>query len=749
MSEVEDASWGDGEMVDDVGATSGGLVNLQDVRPRVEALIGADPAGALELLAQIARWPDSTRRLEDNVWMYATSGRLLQQTGSAERALEQYSRAFRLEPRDRALVEAYADLLFENDRFEEGLRVVQQLLLHHKRELPPEALGGIYRRLGASYEALGHLQKARTAFEKALEQHSQDRIALTGLLRVVAEAEEPSEVIRVRQKLVRSLHDPAQRSIAMIALGDDWRNEFNDPGRALDVYEQALHEDSHNLTALERIANVGAEVGDWRRVSRAYFTLSELSEDPIEKADWLIKASTVARDELWEADKALNGFRVALKLNPTRLDAFKAVTSILVDGKKWDDLEQAYLQVITDNVERGTSNDKVLAVLWSKLGDLYRFHMNRENDAIFAYGQSCERAPDALHLHAAVVDLAEVNTDHLDKAVLHLREMMRLDNADAAALERLGKVYMRQKAFDRALCVYRVLDHVGVALDEKAKGFVDRFNTPTFRPIEKPLNASLLRQFVYHEALDNDLSKLFAALKPGLEEWVGEDKSTHGLKRKDRVKVEEPLAFNNIYRSIGAALGWSELPELWHKPEQVGLINGKLVPPGLIAGRDLLGSGREEYMAFTIAKQLFLFLPPFYLGAIRPATDLGAFMKLAAFHARPDLTPGNLDRGSESALKSIKKRVKGKDFELMKASIDNLSQRKADIGAWVDAVDDCANRVGLLFADDVDVCREYLASEPQQIGTRTLDERMKPLLDYAVSEKFMTLREQLGIAIAS
>ena len=37
---------------------------------------------------------------------------------------------------------------------------------------------------------------------------------------------------------------------------------------------------------------------------------------------------------------------------------------------------------------------------------------------------------------------------------------------DAPLLERLGKVYMRQKAFDRALCVYRVLDHVGMPLEK-------------------------------------------------------------------------------------------------------------------------------------------------------------------------------------------------------------------------------------------------------------------------------------------
>lgn len=754
MTDVEDASWADGEV--DEGSEPAGssheLVDFAAVRNQVEQFL-ADEAHeeARDLLEQVSRWPDSTRYLEDNVWLYEQLATLQRAGGAIEDALASYARGFELEPRERTLVEDYADLLFENDNFEQGLKVVQQLLLHHRRALPPEELAGIYRRLGASYEALGHFQKSRTAYEKALEQHGGDQLALTGLLRVVAEVAEPMEVIRVRQKLVKSLQNPRARSMALLALGDDWVNEFNDPGRALDIYDQAFHEDPLNHASLQRVARIGSEVGDWRRVSRAYFTLADLTDDDREKADWICKASTVARDELWEADKALRGFRTALELDPSRLDAFKAVTSILVDSKKWSELEAAYLQVINANIERGIDKPNVLAALWQQLGNLYRLHLSQEDEAVVAYEQAAGYMPNNLHLHSSVVDLAESRSDHLDKAVFHLREMMRLSPDDAQLLERLGKVYLRMKAVDRALCVFRVLDHAGVPLDEKAKGFVDRFDTAMFRPVESHVTPSLLKQYVYHEAMDNDLSNLFAALKVGLDEWIGEDKSKYGLKRKNRVKTEEPLAFNNIYRSIGQSLGWKELPELWLRPEQVGLINGALVPEGLIAGEELLGSGREEFMAFIIAKQLFLFLRPFYLASIRPPTDLQIFFLLAASHVRPDIEMNETSREMESALKAIKKRVRGKDFEQMKAAVDRLARqgREVDINAWAETVEDCANRVGLIFSDDLNACREYLQIEPQQVGTRSVDQRMRALLDYAVSEKFMELREKLGIAVAS
>ncbi len=752
MSDVEDTAWADGEVEEAPAAeapesTSMELVDFRKVREHVaEFRAAGETEMVAQLLGQIARWPDSTRYLEDNVWMHHNLGSARRAQGDLEGAREHFARGFELEPRDLDLLRDYSELLFDTQEFEEGLRVMQSLLLHHKRSMKSKELAGIYRGLGATYEALEKYDRSRTAFEKALEHDGSDQIALTGLLRVVAETAEPMEVIRVRQKLIRSLGAPEARSMALLALGDDWLNEFNDSGRALDVYEQARYEHPQNKHALQRIARVGSEVGDWRRVARAYYDLADIADDSKERAEWIVRASLVARDELWESDKALEGFTTALQLDPTRLDAFKAITSILVDSQKWDKLEEAYVKVITANVEAGTAEPKLLAVLWQKLGDLYKTHLDREGDAIFAYDQAAARLPDNIHLHAATADLAESNADHYDKAVEHLREMIRLSPDDAAILERLGKVYLRMKKVDRALCMFRVLSHVGYRIDEKAQGFVDRLDTAMFRPIDAALTPLVLRRGVYHESLDDNVNHVFSALKVGLEEWTGEAHSKYGLKRRDRVKIEEQLAFNNIYRSIGKSLGYENLPELWHKPEQKGLVNGALVPEGLIAGDELLGSGREEFMAFIIAKQLFLFMRPFYLPAIRPATDLQVFFVLGAAHVRPNIPVDLSSKELESAMKAIKKRVKGKDAEMLKNALDRLPAQ-VDVPRWVEAVEDTANRIGLLFSDDLNACREYLQVEPRSIGQRSVDERMSALLTYAVSEKYLNLREELGIAV--
>jgi hypothetical protein len=211
------------------------------------------------------------------------------------------------------------------------------------------------------------------------------------------------------------------------------------------------------------------------------------------------------------------------------------------------------------------------------------------------------------------------------------------------------------------------------------------------------------------------------------------------------VNLDEPLAFNRIYKSAGQTLGYKTLPELWYKAEQQGIVNGALVPEGMIAGDEILGSGREEYTAFVVGKQLFLFLAPFYLAAIRPLTDLQGFFMLAVAHAMD--RPIELTRESEAVLKHIKKKIKGPQLDELRRAVDKASRREVDLNAWLNAVEDTANRVGLIFCDDLDAAREYLKNDPQPLGSRTVDQRMDELVKYSLSPAYLELREKLGLTL--
>ncbi len=727
------------------------LVDFSRVRERAQGVIDAgDAHAALQFLETFSRWPDTTRHLSDNVWLHGQIGALASQAGQPQAALEAYERAFSLDPRQRTILEPLAGLLIGAGEHERALRVVQALLLYHKHALKPDALVALYLQLGACYEALEQRARARSAYEKALDQRAQDPGAMAGLLRVAAAEGDPHEGIRVRQRQLRVLTDPEARASALVGLGDDWQEQFQDTGRAMDAYEQALTEHPTHAPALQRIAQLSATQGDWRSVSRAYFTLSRISEVPEEEADWLIKASQIARDELWEPEKALAGYRRAVELDPTRLDAFKIVTTILIEAGDWGALQNAYAQLIQANSKMEAPDQSLLIVLWQKLGELYRTHLELPREALVAYDQASKLNPHDIALHEQVIELAERDAEHYDLGLAHLRAIQQLEPQRPGLLDRVGRMYLRKKDADRAFMIFRALAYRKEPLDDKARQFVERFSRPIYKPLRRPLTPDLLKRHVFSATLDRRISTIFALLKPALEEWVGESQRHHGLGRKNKVKLEDPLAFNNIYRSVGQLLTYERLPELWRKSEQPGLINGALIPEGLIVGDQLMGSGREKHIAFVVGKQLFMFLAPFYLAAIRPLNHLQVFFRLALHFADPQRYPMQLTGDGADIVKEYKKRIRGAEFQQLQQAVAAISASgtEPDIATWIEAVEDTANRVGLIFCDDLSACEDYLRDEPQRISQRSVEQRMASLVEYALCDEYADLRDVLGLSVA-
>lgn len=724
--------------------------DFDGIRDRVETLVEQGEVDKIRLaLEECLEYDDSVRSGEENAWIYTQLGAVYRELDRVDDAIDAYERAFELDPRDRSLALTLSELLTEQKRYDAGLEVARVLLLNHKQKMDDEEIAEIYRKMGELQEGREEFSEARVAFEKSLVKVPEDPMALTGLLRVVGQVGEPGDVVEARLKLIRSLDDARARSTALIALGNDWVEKFNDPGRALDTLEEAVMEWPQNERAVVRIAEVAAELGDWRRACRAYFTLSMLADDPAEKADYLIKSSDVARRELWEPEKALAGYRKALEWDATRLDAFKAVTSILVDARDWENLEEAYVQVISANQEAETTDSQLLGVLWQKLGDLYGDHLERFDDAVFAYGQAIDHLPNRGDLRRRFVDLAEDKEEHLDQAAVQLRKLINQEPENPEWIDRLGRVYLRKKAVDRAYCMFRALRARGATLDGKAAGFLERFDSKLVRPIERKINPSLMSRYIFANGMSSTMNECFSILKTGLQDWTGESRRKYGLSRRDKVKLSEPLAFVNFYKSVGSALGFVDLPELWRKEDQVGFVNGALVPQGFLVGDQMLGSGQEKQIAFVVAKQLFLFLDPFYLATIRPMSDLqGFFLRgLALVQDGGDLAE---QFRKDTAYKAMRKQIKGMDRQRLKECIDQLTGTtgEVDLGPWIEAIEDTANRMGLLFCDDLEVAKQCIRTEPHTISQRSTAERIKALIDYSLSEKYLSVRPELGIQVA-
>lgn len=743
------------ESAEDLLRTTDRLFDFEGVRDNVESLVEAEEyEAARELLERATEMPDVQRTVEENLWVYRTLGEVREEEGRREEAIRAYRNAFEFDPRDREVLGALSDLLTEeSDAIDSdfALEVLQSLLVHHLSELDPEARADLYRQLGLFYEQEGDYQRARSNFEQAVEYTGSDERALTGLLRAVGAVGEPTDVIEVRRKLIDAFQEPQARSMALVALGDDWIERFNDPARAIDTYEDAIDEHSDNERAYKKLYQAAQQSGDWSRVYSACLELGRLADSDEDEAEWVIQASNIARDKMWEPERALTGFRRALELDPTRFDAFKAVTQILIDARDWDALERAYLEQIEGHKKREDSRDELLAVLWQNLGDLYAMHLDDDEAAITAYHKASQILPDNLQFHDKAASLAEEMAEQSAVALEHLRAIWERDSSRLDVLDRMGRVYLRREEVDPALCHFRAIDFLGGKLEEKPRSFVERFQSNVYKTPDRPLDWPTLRSYVAPDSLDPNVSEVFRILYPVLVDWTAERRSEYGLGRGDQMDLDQPLAFANIYREVGESLGYSDLPDLWRKSDQKGLIKAALKPPALIVGDDIITSGNEKQMAFAIGKKLFLHYKPFYLVGLRSMSDLQAFFLLAVQLVNPDFEMERSEQ-MEQAYRKIESQVTGDQREALAEAVDAATaggQREVVLGEWTEAIEDAANRVGMLFCDDLAVCAARLRSDPQKFSERDIHDRMHNLAKYTVSERYLSLRDDLGLGVST
>jgi len=70
-----------------------------------------------------------------------------------------------------------------------------------------------------------------------------------------------------------------------------------------------------------------------------------------------------------------------------------------------------------------------------------------------------------------------------------------------------------------------------------------------------------------------------------------------------------------------------------------------------------------------------------------------------------------------------------------------------DLKRWVQDVDLAADAIGFVLSNDLEVSVERVRALPQDAGSPALATRIEHLIAYAVSARYITVREHLGIQL--
>lgn len=159
--------------------------DLDVVEPLLDATIAANQFDRAEpLLEEVINTLTEKRRMKDVVRFYHLRGKLAEQQGDNERAMQDYEAARKIDATYVPNLLSLGKMHYQAQDWDAALKIFQTLLLHQMNIKDNEAKVDMYYHLGQVRLQLGDARRAKDMFNRALgvdANHEPSRQALEGM----------------------------------------------------------------------------------------------------------------------------------------------------------------------------------------------------------------------------------------------------------------------------------------------------------------------------------------------------------------------------------------------------------------------------------------------------------------------------------------------------------------------------------------------------------------------------------------
>jgi tetratricopeptide (TPR) repeat protein len=733
---------------------------------------------ALPVLEMLARQAEGLDRLE-RARREAQLGRAYEELHRTERAARHYRNAVEADPDnlDAAMglaavlmAEANANLGSEAavDQWKEVDRRYREILARHRSGISDGQTAEIWYRLGVAARALGDDKKAEGAYRRALEREPLHEATLEAVVELGGSRGEWRQVADAKRSQVEALakRDGTEQNRAKLfeEIGDIWRERIKDLGSATGAYLEGMKLAPTSRVLLHKLLEAFTEQRQWRKSVETLDQLSAIEDSPERRARFHYTAGVIARDEIRDADLAVDKLHAALDDWPTTPKAFEAIEKLLAERRDWKNLARAYRRQLK-RMGEDAEPDKLLE-LWTRLGDVYADHLNDTEAATEAYQVACELAPDDIARHEQLADLyLEAGEARRTEAITELQYLLAHAPDRVELYKALASLYRAEHELDKAWCVAQALVFLGAASSEERMLF-EKFRPASFQPAPRRLTEELWQKAIIHPREDRHVGAIFSSTLGALASGTAQPISAFGLSPEGRADLDRdarPVA--RIVKYVAGVLAIDPAPMVWLQEEGDGLrvantvgLGGerqKLVP-SLLVGAPQLGKSDERELAFEVGKRLAYLRPERFVtlavGTL-PKLESAFAAAVAASGARLTAHDGApFEPTSEDGKKlasALQRQVPAPLLEQVGELSSKLDGRLGDglVSNWRAATDLTANRVGLIVANDFETAARAIATEGASLSNLSVKERLRDLLAFAVSEPYFQVRRHLGLHV--
>jgi hypothetical protein len=362
---------------------------------------------------------------------------------------------------------------------------------------------------------------------------------------------------------------------------------------------------------------------------------------------------------------------------------------------------------------------------------------------------------EAQEREAVEVDLSEMPAEPIQAAEEtpdELARRVRANPRDIESLRGLFRIFTRAGDTDRRWLVAHALAHLGAANEDELAVERRHHQEVLIKPTSS-LNEQGWRLLLHPEE-EVLTGQIFAVIVPAvLLGRVSALRRDKALPKLDPARKQDPkmstLQAVRCFAWASAILGMGA-PPLYADPEfngTVEMVPG--LPPSTRLGKQAL-SGRSPFeLAFVAGRHLSWYREEHFVRLLVPSTPDLEDLFLAALSIANQTIP---------LTPEIKQRVaplaRAIEPVLEPAAIDRVRGHflrfieeggRTNLHRWATAADRTAARAGLVLANDLGAARTIFELE----DPRTADSKMDDLLIFVTSDRYASIRKQIGLALSA
>jgi tetratricopeptide (TPR) repeat protein len=333
-----------------------------------------------------------------------------------------------LERAEKALVQVLSEhekdpvALASLDRIYEAQGMYENLsaVLRQRIEISDETddLVALHLRLGRVYaEALDDVNPAIASYLAVLEHQSRSAEALDALERLYFRSERWAELSGVYEKLVDVARDESAMADCYARMAKIAADALGQRERAVELWGRVLDVRANDPIALAGLADLHEAAEEWKELTEVLEKQVVATPDPDAKIPIYKRLGRIWGEKLSRERNSLESWQKVLELDPSDVDALRAIAANYRSAGAWEELSQALRRLIQVGQLGGTSIDNdELKELYAQLGELEGDTLMRTQDAIDAW-----------------------------------REVLEIDLSDFRALAALERLFMQEARWEEAV----------------------------------------------------------------------------------------------------------------------------------------------------------------------------------------------------------------------------------------------------------------------------------------------------------